>query len=107
MIDKRTVIDQIEVTRAGPILIRFAIELYDVDTDVTLSHSWHRTSIAPGDDLDAVIKAVNDDITVRPGLRAAPISGSMLDRLVDIVAAAHTPEIVQAHLEAAEAPASP
>jgi hypothetical protein len=100
MIDKRTLIDQIEVTRAGPVLVRFAIELFDTDTGQALASSWHRTSIAPGDDPDAAIAAVNADITVRPSLMAAPVSGDLVTKLDNIVNTVHTPAVVKAFQDA-------
>jgi len=100
MIEKRTVIDRIEVTRAGPVLVRFALELFDTDTGQTLASSWHRTSINPGDDPAVVLDAVNSDITVRPTLLAAPVSGDLLTKLDNIVNTVHTPAVVKAFQDA-------
>lgn len=72
MIEKKTVIDQIEITRSGAVNIRFALLI--IDNGVEVASRWHRTAVAPDGDVDAQIIAVNADITARPGLRAAALA---------------------------------
>jgi hypothetical protein len=98
MIEKKTIIDQIEVTRDGIVQIRFALLV--VEDGKEIASSWHRTSVAPGQDLDQALVNVDRDITTRSTLRAAPIDehlgvglGKELLRIV--VRNVHTPEMAQ------------
>lgn len=72
-IDKETAIDQITVTENGVCLYRAATRL--VEDGVVLARTYHRTSLAPGEDL-----------TGHPPTVAA------------ICTAAWTPEVIAAYL---------
>lgn len=72
-IDKETAIDQITVTENGACLYRAVTRL--VEDGVVLAQTYHRTSLAPGEDL-----------TGHPPAVAA------------ICAAAWTPEVIAAYL---------
>jgi hypothetical protein len=83
MISKSTVIDQIEITRSGRIQVRFQIRVTEDDMDIS-SPKYHRSAVEQGGDVDGMLTAVEDDITARPELRAAPIER---DHMVDILKA--------------------
>lgn len=95
MIEKRTIIDQIEIARSGHIQIRFGLLLVEDGTEI--SCQWHRTSIEPGGDVDATIAAVNADITTRGTLKAQPVSGDKVPLIKAVCGLVHTPEVVKAH----------
>ncbi len=102
MIEKQTVIDQIEITRENFVQIRFGLLL--VEDGKEINCQWHRTAIEPGGDVDAMIAAVNADITTRDTLRAAPITTDRVAQVKVITALIHTPDVVQKHrARAAEA----
>ena len=92
MIEKKTVIDQIEITRSGSIQIRLGLLL--VEDGEELSCQWHRTVIEPDGDIDVQIAAVNVGLAA---MRAAPVSDvgrvALLKSLKPMV---HTPEVIQA-----------
>lgn len=86
MIEQKTIVDQIEVTRAGRVQVRFA--LLTLRNGVEIAQSWHRTAIEKAGDVDEQIRAVNADITTRPGLMAAPVDAArigLLKKIVDLV----------------------
>lgn len=57
MIEKQTVLDQIEITRSGAVQLRFALLLVEDGNEI--DSRWHRTIIEPGQDIDQQIKLVN------------------------------------------------
>lgn len=57
MIIKQTILDQAEIRRDGTIQIRFAVQV--VEDGVVLGNEWHRTSVAPGQDLAFTMTQVN------------------------------------------------
>jgi hypothetical protein len=83
MITKRTLVDQIELTRSGRVQVRFQL-LIEEDGQPMGDPKLHRTAIDPGGDVEATLAAVNADITARPELRAAPIER---DHMVDALKA--------------------
>lgn len=93
MIEKRTVIDQIEVTRDGHIQLRLGLLIIEDGVEVVCQ--WHRTSIEPGGDIDATIAAVNTDITTRDTLKAKAIEAEKVPLLKSICKVVHTPEVVK------------
>jgi hypothetical protein len=95
MIEKRTTIEQIEITEAGYIQIRFAILL--LEDGVEINRKWHRTVIEPGVDVDAQLAAVDADITARPELRAAPVDRARAPLLKSICGLVHTASLINAH----------
>jgi len=60
MIEKKTVVDQIEITRSGHMQIRFGKLL--VEDGKEIACQWHRTVIEPGADVDAQIEFVNSHL---------------------------------------------
>ena len=61
MIEKKTVVDQITVTRFGHVHLRFGLLV--VEDGVEIGHQWHRTAVEPGGDVDAQIALVNEHLT--------------------------------------------
>jgi hypothetical protein len=57
MIEKVEVIDQIEITRDGHVLVRRALLI--LEDDVEIAKTYHRTSYVPGENVD------NEDIRVK------------------------------------------
>lgn len=68
--------------------------------------TWHRVTIAPGDDVDTILAAVNADITSRPELRARPVDDGQLPLAKSICSLVHTKDVVasfrQARMQAAQ-----
>jgi hypothetical protein len=93
MFEQRTIVDQIEIRRDGSIGVRLALIVLKDSAEI--SSTWHRTSIEPGQDVDATMSAVNDDITTRPALMAAPLQDG-IPTIRDVVALIHTPALVAA-----------
>lgn len=98
MIERKTVIDQIEIARGGTIYIRFALLL--VEDGNELSSQWHRTAIAPGGDVDKQIASVEADITTRPSLRASAVDREKIPLLKSVCRLVHTPDVIAAYKEA-------
>jgi hypothetical protein len=98
MIEKKTVIDRIEVDRFGFLHVRFGLLL--VEDGVECGCTWHRSGVEPGGSVDAMIATVNNDITTRPALRAAPIDMGRVDELKAIQEIVHTPARVAAYRRA-------
>jgi hypothetical protein len=86
---RQAIIDQREITRDGTLQIRIAKQVLD-NGDV-VAESWHRTSLALGQDLEALIVAVDADL-VRQGFGAVQ-DWSSVRRTVLME---HTPEAVAA-----------
>jgi hypothetical protein len=94
-IEKKTIIDQIEIARNGTVQVRFALQL--LEDGIEISSTWHRSAVAPGVDPQLMLDAVNADIQARPALRAAPIDTDRVSLLEAVCQLAHTPEVVAKH----------
>jgi hypothetical protein len=92
MIEKKTAVDQIEITRSGVIQIRFGLLLIEDGQEIDCK--WHRTSIEPDGDVDATMAAVNYHLT-QMGKEIVGAEG--LERIRAIAKVAHTPEVIAAH----------
>jgi hypothetical protein len=95
MIERKTIVDQIEVTRDGHIQLRFGLLL--VEDGKEIDCKWHRTAIEPGGDIERQIDAVNAHL----GALGHPACAQ--NELGDVFAIAkviHTPERVAAFREA-------
>jgi hypothetical protein len=88
MIEKKTVVDQIEITRSGVIQIRFGVLL--VEDGVEVASAWHRTSIEPGTDPDAQMASVNAHLAQ---MGKAQVDAPDLGKVKNVVALMHTPEV--------------
>ena len=91
MLEKRTIIDQIEITRNGIIQIRFAKQIVEDGREISLQ--WHRTSLEPGADLDGQLLAVN--LHLQQMGEAACQDAEKLTLLHSVVQLTHTPEVLQ------------
>lgn len=82
MIERKTVLDQIEITRGGRIQVRIGLLLIDGDDEI--DRKWHRTAIEPNSDAVLQMEAVNShlDQMGRP-----PVSPEDIARIVAIKAA--------------------
>jgi len=98
MLTKQTIIDQIEITRTGHIQIRFGVLIMEDDTEI--ASTWHRTSIAPGGDVDFQLAAVNAHLQA---MGRAEIEANGIPRLKAIVSFVHDPATIAAHLARMEA----
>lgn len=98
MIQRKTILDQIEITRSGRIQLRFALLL--VEDDVELDCKWHRTAIEPGGDVDAQIALVNEHLQA---MGKAPIEADRIPELKAVTGIAHTKERIQQHRDAMSA----
>lgn len=94
MIEKKTVIDQIEVTRAGHIQIRIGKLI--VEDGRELSCQWHRTAVEVGGDVDAQIEAVNAHLIE---MGEAPIDAAGIAKVKTMAVAAWTPEVLEAQTQ--------
>jgi hypothetical protein len=98
MIEKKTVLNQIEIRSTGEIGLQFGLVLLDDGAEI--ARDWHRTVIEPGINPRAQIAAVNAHF--QAGIRKAggsvikpnPIDEADIARIVTIVSTIHTPEVV-------------
>lgn len=89
MIERVTVVDQVEVRPDGIVQVRLAKLL--VENGVVIGRAWHRTVIEPGTPVDAQMGEVNRHL-VEMGESAV----ADYKLLREHVALAHTPERVAA-----------
>ena len=90
MIEKKTVVDQIEITRSGHIQIRLGLLL--VEDGKEIDCKWHRTVVSPGGDVDAQIAAVNTHLQSMGRPSVDPNKSGLIRSITQLV---HTPEVVQ------------
>ena len=90
MIEKKTILDQIEITRDGTIQVRLALLVLEDGEEI--SSAWHRTSIPPGADPIKQMAAVNVHLQQ---MNKAPVASFSL--LTDIVPVVHTKEVKAAY----------
>lgn len=98
MIEKRTVIDQIEVTRSGRIQVRLAIEI--VENGEVIASSWHRTSVDPGEIVSSKLDAVSVHLMTMG--KSGVADDGMPGVLTTIAETVHTPEVVARFKSAAQ-----
>jgi hypothetical protein len=89
VITKKSIIDQIEITRTGHIQVRFGLLLLEGDAEI--DKKWHRTSIEPGGDVDMQMAAVNTNL-IQMGKE--PVSVSEIARVKVLAHAAWTPGVL-------------
>lgn len=92
--EKKTEINQIEITRDGYVQIRIALMIMDGTTEV--SNKWHRTMCLPGSDIDIQFALVDSHLT-QMGYPVTPQED--IDRVKALAAAAWTPDVVSAFQE--------
>jgi hypothetical protein len=91
--EKRTVVDQVEIKRDGTMQIRFKKQLVDDDGTVT-ELGYHRTAAMPGEDLTAQLENVDNHL--RTGLKAGGLDQAEKDFCEQVKTAMWTPEVVAA-----------
>lgn len=92
MIDKKTTVDQIEITRSGTIQVRLALEL--IENGEVLSHKLHRTLIAPGSDVAAQMAAVNVHLVQ---MNMNTVSDADVGQISALATVAWTPAVLAAY----------
>ena len=92
MIEKKTIIDQIEITRDGTIQVRLALLVLEDGEEI--SSAWHRTSIPPGADLIEQMAAVN--VHLQQMKKEAIKDFAPVEKVVALV---HTPEVNKRYAE--------
>lgn len=101
MIEKKTIIDQIEITRDGTLQIRMSLQI--VEDGEVIDERWHRTSIPPGVEVDGQMQAVNSHLS---SMGRAALPQEEIDRVKAISAVAQTEEVISAYQAKNEAPAN-
>lgn len=92
MIEKKTIIDQIEITRNGTVQVRFGLLLLEDGAEI--DSKWHRTNFPPGHDVSAQIAAVNAHLSQ---MGKPAISAEDAARIAQVCTQAWTPEVVAAY----------
>ena len=92
MLEKKTIIDQIEITRNGTIQVRLAILVLEDGEEI--SSAWHRTSIPPGTNSADQMAAVNAHLQQMK--KETVQDTSLIEQVVGLV---HTPQVKQRYAE--------
>ena len=91
MLEKRTIVDRIEILRDGTMQVQVGLLL--VEDGIELAAEWHRTVVEPGADFDAQLAAVNAHLAT---MNRAALMDADVAYLKTIAAAVHTPDKVVA-----------
>lgn len=75
-IERRTLVDQIEITPENTVQVRLALQL--VEGEVVISSRWHRTSIPTGVAVELQIAAVNEHLAL---MGEAAVAQDATDRI--------------------------
>jgi hypothetical protein len=59
---RKTYVDQIEITRTGHVQVRMHLSV--IDDNKVINQQNHRTSVAPGEDPDEQLRAVNGHLAI-------------------------------------------
>jgi hypothetical protein len=97
MIEKQTIIDQIEITRNKTIQIRLGLLL--IEDGKEISCAWHRTSIEPGTSIDDQMAAVNAHLQQ---MGKSPVALEKLAEIKQVASIMHTPAVVAEHKQKQE-----
>jgi hypothetical protein len=100
MLTKKTILDQIEITRNGTIQLRFAKLVLENEEEI--SSRWHRTVINPGTSVEEQLAHVNDHLMQ---MGEEPVTFADVNKIQAVVDIVHVPEFVakyQAEKEAAD-----
>ena len=105
MIEKKTVIERIEILAGGSIHVRFAKLIVDGDKIIGPSQ-WHRCALDPGTELEPLLAAINNHLEQMGEARCeetkTPLSELTPQFLRDEVARFHTPELIAKYKAARE-----
>ncbi len=93
--EKKSVFDQVEITRSA--IIQFRIALMVVDGDEEITSQWHRTALEPGQSLDEQMALVNADLAMKG---YPPISPEAIEAVRGYVDITHTPAVIAAFEQA-------
>lgn len=97
MLIKNTVIERIEILAHGAIQVRFAKLIIDGDRIVG-SPQWHRCTIEPGTDIDAMLLTINNHLEQMGEARCSeeqtPFSILTPQVLREQITRIHTPEMI-------------
>jgi hypothetical protein len=91
-VQKKTIVDQIEITRSGIVQIRFGLLILDDATGAEEACNWHRTAIEPGANPQVLIDAVNAHLAQ---MGKAAIQSSCCEKIRAVIATVHTPALVK------------
>lgn len=97
MIEKQTIIDQIEVTRNKTIQVRLGLLLLEDGKEI--SCQWHRTVIEPGVAVEDQINIVNTHLQQ---MGKSPVAVEQLAELSKVTAIIHTPTVIAEHKQRQE-----
>lgn len=89
---KKTIVDQIEITKDGHIQIRMRKQI--VDGNAVFDLGFHRTSIECGGNVEAQMNAVNAHLA---NMGLGPVHDDEIDQIKSHAALAFTPEKIAAH----------
>ncbi|MGP1665728.1 MAG: hypothetical protein ACTS5I_07450 [Rhodanobacter sp.] len=90
--EKVTLLDQVEITRAGFVQVRIAKLVMDGGKEI--ASSWHRAAFAPAADITEHMTAINASLA---GMGWPALDAASVQRVQAHAATAWTPEIVAAH----------
>ena len=100
MLEKKTVIERIEILAGGSIQVRFAKLIVDGDKIIG-APQWHRCAFDPGADVNAMLAAINDNLEqigqARCGEEETSFSALTPQFLRNQVLFVHTPELIAKH----------
>lgn len=91
MIQKKTIVDQIEITSHGVVQVRLALLV--VEGENIIAKDYHRTVIEPGISPDDQFALVNQHLV---SMNKEPVSDSEMIAVRAHAQVAHTPEVVEA-----------
>lgn len=87
MIEKKTVVDQIEITSGRVVQIRLRLILLEDGKEI--DSKWHRTAIVPGASAEIQMKAANVHLQE---MGKEPVDPASIDYIKRIAAVAHYQE---------------
>ena len=90
MIDKKTVVDQIEITRRDVVQVRLAL-MY-VEDGVEGDQKYHRTAIPPGVEPELQMQAVHEHLA---SMGYPPVSGEDMARIEAHCKIVHTADAIE------------
>lgn len=97
MIEKKTILDQIEITRNGTVQARFGLLL--VEGGEQLSSKWHRTAFPPGHDVLTQLAVVNVHLDQ---MGYPPVTAEDAHRVSQFCNTAWAPDILATYQRAQE-----
>lgn len=97
-LERRTIIDQIEIKRDATMNVRLAKQV--VDGEEVVTSEYHRIAVEPGADLESRLPIVNAHLAE---MHAASVDEAEWERVRRIVGLEHTPKTVAAYRAKASA----